>query len=149
HSIARIPHCNVHTQPSMLVHDRVSRNAVAMLAQTFGHHIFFLRLQHREPPNLVKISGETRFGSDDRQAGGLGHYSALLRLLPPRSAGRAPNRYIEPGGAGVFVSPPHFPLAPAGGGKGNCCNRERLQNEPYTDNAAKTARWRHFTVTGT
>ena len=36
----------------------VRRFAVAVLAPALGEHVFFLRLQHREPPDFLKITGE-------------------------------------------------------------------------------------------
>jgi hypothetical protein len=49
----------------MTGHELVSRNAVTVLTPTLGQHVFFLRLQHREPPDLIKVPAETRFGRDD------------------------------------------------------------------------------------
>ena len=35
--------------------------AVAVLAPALGQHEFFLRFQHREPPDLFQIPGEAGF----------------------------------------------------------------------------------------
>src|SRR5580704_8504243 len=37
------------------------RVAVAVLAPALGQHEFFLRFQHREPPDLFQVPGETAF----------------------------------------------------------------------------------------
>src|SRR5947209_6443093 len=51
----------------------VRRVAIAVLAPALGQHVFFLALQHREPPDFLKIMGEARFGRKDRQGRGAGH----------------------------------------------------------------------------
>src|SRR5262245_39083167 len=60
--------------------------AVAVLAPAAGQHVFFLRLQHWEPTDLVQILRKTGFGLECRQCGGTGHDSALLTC--PRFIGR-------------------------------------------------------------
>ena len=44
-----------------------------MLAKSWREHVFFLRFQHREPPDFLEISGKAVFGSDDRQRRSVGH----------------------------------------------------------------------------
>ncbi len=71
----------------MARHEPVRRFAVAMLAPALGQHVFFLRFQHREPPDLFEISGKAGFAGQDRQGSSLGHDSALLNGAPA-SGGR-------------------------------------------------------------
>ena len=40
----------------------VRRLAVAVLAPALGQHVFLLPLQHWEPPDFLKITGEAGFG---------------------------------------------------------------------------------------
>jgi hypothetical protein len=35
-----------------------------MFTPALRQHVFFLRLQHREPPDLLKITGQTAFGGE-------------------------------------------------------------------------------------
>jgi hypothetical protein len=52
---------NLGHEPQMAGDELVRRVAVAVLAPALGQHIFFLALQHREPPDLIKImSGMSR-----------------------------------------------------------------------------------------
>ena len=46
----------------MTVDELVRRLVVAVLAPALGQHVLFVRLQHREPPDLAKITGEAGFG---------------------------------------------------------------------------------------
>src|SRR5262249_37912070 len=46
----------------MTVDKLVRRRVVAVLAPAFGQHILFVRLQHRELPDLPKVTGEAGFG---------------------------------------------------------------------------------------
>ena len=43
----------------------VRRLAVAMLAPALGEHVFLLRLQHREPLDLLQVAGKPRLARDD------------------------------------------------------------------------------------
>ena len=43
----------------------VCRVAVAVLAPALGQHEFFLRFQHREPPDFIEIAGQAGFGRED------------------------------------------------------------------------------------
>jgi hypothetical protein len=45
---------------------------VVVLAPTLGEHVFFPVLQHRKPPDLLKILGEAGFGRKDRGGRGAG-----------------------------------------------------------------------------
>src|SRR5437588_12646143 len=60
----------------------VCRIAVAMLAPALGQHVLFLRLQHREPPDVLEIARKAGFGGYDRQGRGTGHGSALSWFAP-------------------------------------------------------------------
>src|SRR5437016_1667796 len=55
----------------------VRRVAIAVLAPALGKHVFFLALQHREPPDFLKIMGEAGFGRKDQQGRVAGHDQAL------------------------------------------------------------------------
>src|ERR1700689_5381704 len=64
--------------------------AVAVLAPAFGQHKFFLRFQHRKPPDFFQIPGQTGFARQNGQCSSLGHDSALHILAPAmRRANRA------------------------------------------------------------
>src|SRR5260370_21900574 len=67
------------------------RVAVAMFAPALGQHVFFLPLQHGEPPNSLEIPGETGFNRRNRQVRGVGHDSALQVASADRRA-IAPSR---------------------------------------------------------
>jgi hypothetical protein len=69
-------------QPQMAGDEPVRRLAVAVLAPALGQHVFLLRFQHREPPDLFEISGQTAFGGNDRQSRCTGH-EAPSKCLPP------------------------------------------------------------------
>jgi hypothetical protein len=56
--------------------------AIAMLTPALGQHVFFLRFEHREPPDFIEIVAETGFGLEDRQRGCTGHDSALSYMPP-------------------------------------------------------------------
>jgi hypothetical protein len=59
---------------SQMAGDELVRGVtVAVLAPALGQHVFFLALQHREPPDLLKITGEAGFGRKDRPGRGAGH----------------------------------------------------------------------------
>jgi hypothetical protein len=73
-------------------------------------------------------------------------------LCPRNRRAKAPGRSIEPVGALGFVGPAlPSPLLGKGRRRGLLQPRTiaRCSDAPYTDNAAITARWRHFTVTQT
>jgi hypothetical protein len=44
----------------------MGRGSVAMLTPALRQHVFFLRLQHWEPPDLFKITGQTAFSGENR-----------------------------------------------------------------------------------
>ena len=46
----------------MTVHELICRLMVAVLAPALGQHVFFVRFQHRDPPDFLKIAGEAGFG---------------------------------------------------------------------------------------
>src|SRR5262245_66647048 len=70
----------------------VRRIAVAMLAPALGQHVFILRFQHRKPPDFLQIAGKAGFGSENRQSGSTGHFSALQEFAPGSSGGRTTHR---------------------------------------------------------
>src|SRR5262249_35690622 len=69
--------------------------AVAVLAPALRQHEFVLRFQHREPPDLLKISGKAGFGRQNWQNCSAGHYSAL-QSLPPVTGGQSTPPVPEP-----------------------------------------------------
>src|ERR1700737_2753606 len=50
---------------------------ISVLAPALGQHVFFLSLQHREPPDFLKVMGKAGFGRKDRQGRVAGHDQAL------------------------------------------------------------------------
>ena len=46
-------------------HELVRRLAILMFAPALGQHKFLLRLQHREPLDLLQIAGKSRFTRND------------------------------------------------------------------------------------
>src|SRR4051812_1736177 len=85
-----------------------------MLAPALGQHVLFLRLQHREPPDLLEIARKPGFGGYQRQGRGTGHGSALSLFAPIWRA--------------VLVTPPPEPETATH--HCNCEARPQLQ-EPY------------------
>ena len=49
-------------QAQMTVDELVRRLVIAMLAPALGERVLFVRLQHREPLDLPKITGEAGVG---------------------------------------------------------------------------------------
>src|SRR5262245_8128281 len=66
-----------------------------MLAPALGQHVFFLRFQHGEPTDLLKVVGKTAFGGNNRQSRSTGHCSAL-QMFAPVSGGRSAPSLPEP-----------------------------------------------------
>src|SRR5499427_7333080 len=64
-------------EAQMTVDELVRRLVVAVLTPALGEHVLFVRFQHREPPDFLKIICEARFGRKDRQGRGGGHDQAL------------------------------------------------------------------------
>src|SRR6185312_13300165 len=64
-AIAAIAHGDLGHEPQMRSHQLVRRLAVPMLAPALGEHVFLLRLQHREPLDLLQVAGESRFARDN------------------------------------------------------------------------------------
>jgi hypothetical protein len=80
----------------MACHELVRRIAIAVLAPALGQHIFVLRFQHGEPPNLFKIAGEAGFGRQNWQCCSTGHCSALQKFAPGHTGGRSAPSLPEP-----------------------------------------------------
>ena len=57
-AVAAIAPGDVSDEAQMTVGELVRRLVVAVLAPALGQHVFFVRLQHREPPDLPKVTGE-------------------------------------------------------------------------------------------
>ena len=47
--------------------------AITVLAPALGQHVFFLPVQHREPPDFLIIMTDAGFGRKGRPSGGAGH----------------------------------------------------------------------------
>ena len=47
--------------------------AITVLAPALGQRVFFLRVQHREPLDFLKIMADAGFGRKDRPGGGAAH----------------------------------------------------------------------------
>ena len=65
-AIAPIAHSDFGYQPQMTGDELMRGIAVAVLAPALGQHVFFTRLQHREPPDFLEISSKSAFRGDDR-----------------------------------------------------------------------------------
>ena len=61
-AVAAIAHGDLGDEAQMAGDELVRRVAVAMLAPALGQHVFFLRFQHREPPDFFEIAGKAAFG---------------------------------------------------------------------------------------
>ena len=46
----------------MTIDELVRRPVVAVLAPALGEHVLFVRFQHRDPPDFLKIASEAGFG---------------------------------------------------------------------------------------
>src|SRR6185437_14115499 len=93
-TIATIAHGDLGHEPQMRSHQLVRRLTVPMLAPALGKHVFLLRLQHREPLDLLQVAGESRFARYDGKrrgheilqsepgatlcSGGLGRFDLLV-----------------------------------------------------------------------
>ena len=64
-AIAAIAHGDLGDEAQMAGDEPVRRVAVAVLAPALGQHVFFLRFQHREPPDFFEIAGKAGFGRED------------------------------------------------------------------------------------
>ena len=60
-AVAAIAHGDLGHETQMAGDEPMRGVAVAVLAPALGQHEFFLRLQHREPPDFFKIAGEAGF----------------------------------------------------------------------------------------
>jgi hypothetical protein len=72
-AIAAVAHGDLGHEPQMAGDEPMRRIAVAVLAPALGQHIFLLRFQHREPPNLFQIPSQAGFTRQDWQSCSLGH----------------------------------------------------------------------------
>src|SRR5215467_5634416 len=84
---------------------------VTVLAPALGQHVFFLRFQHREPPDFLEISGKAVFSSDDRQRSSMGHDCALHSVPPVIGGPFAPTLCKPPEPS--FVQPRNLTIATA------------------------------------
>ena len=48
--------------------------AITVLAPVLGQQVFFLPVQHREPPDFLKIMTDAGFARKGRPGGGAGHF---------------------------------------------------------------------------
>ena len=128
-AVAAIAHGDLGDETQMAGDELVRGVAVAVLAPALGQHVFFLRLQHREPPDFFEIAGKTAFGGDDRQ-------SAVRAML-------APSIRLPPISGGRYAPPLPEPTAH------RCCDREHRSQVQHTGlNGAKgRCAPRHTTVT--
>jgi hypothetical protein len=76
----------------MAGHKLVRRLAVTMLAPALGEHVFFARLQHREPADFVEVSSKSLVCGDDGESRNTGHDGAL----PILCASAVGKRFVYP-----------------------------------------------------
>jgi hypothetical protein len=77
-AIAAIPHGDLGRQAQMAGDEPMGRVVVAMLAPALGQHVFLLRFQHGEPPDLFQVMSKARLRSKHGSDCSLGH----IRDLP-------------------------------------------------------------------
>jgi hypothetical protein len=78
-TVAAIAAGDLGHEPQMAGDEPVRGVTVAGLGPTLSEHVFFPALQHREPPDLLKILGEAGFGRKDRGA------RIVVKLTTPAS----------------------------------------------------------------
>ena len=59
-------------QPQMANDEPVSGVAITVLTPALGQHVFFVRVQHREPLNLLEMTVDAGFGRNNRPGDGAG-----------------------------------------------------------------------------
>ena len=65
-AVAAIAHGDARDEPQMRRHQLVGGLRVLMLLPALGQHVLLVRLQHREPADLLEVAGEAAGAADDR-----------------------------------------------------------------------------------
>ena len=82
-AVAAIAHRDLGDEAQVRGDELVRGVAIVVFAPALGEHVFFLRLQHREPLDFGKISGKAGFTGNDRQSGGHKVLLATVRIQGP------------------------------------------------------------------
>ena len=69
-AIPAIAHGDLGDEPQMRGDELVRRLAIPMFSPALGQHVFLLRLQHREPLDLLQVAGKSRFTRNDGKRSG-------------------------------------------------------------------------------
>ena len=88
-AVAAIAHGDLGHQAQMRGDELVRRLAVPMLAPALGEHVFLLRLQHREPLDLLQVAGKPGFTRNDGKRRGHVFLGWRARSRPSPSALKA------------------------------------------------------------
>src|SRR5215471_285302 len=72
-TVAAIASGDLSDQPQMADDEPVSGVAIAVLTPALGQHVFFLRVQHGEPLDLLEMTVDAGFGLKHRPGDGAGH----------------------------------------------------------------------------
>ena len=72
-TVAAIAPGELSDQPQMANDEPVSGVAITGLTPALGQHVFFLRVQHREPLDVLKIMVDAGLGRKDRPGDATGH----------------------------------------------------------------------------
>src|SRR5215467_13178074 len=72
-TVAAITSGDLSDQPQMANDEPVSGVAIAVLTPALGQHVFFVRVQHREPLNLLEMTVDAGFGLEHWPGDGAGH----------------------------------------------------------------------------
>src|SRR5262249_44517334 len=72
-TVAAITSGDLSDQPQMANDEPVSGVAIAVLTPALGQHVFFLRVQHGEPLDLLEMTVDAGSGRNNRPGDGAGH----------------------------------------------------------------------------
>src|SRR5215472_11843597 len=72
-TVAAIASGDLSDQPQMAGDEPVSGVAITLPSQALGQQVFFPRVQHREPLDLLEMTVDAGFGRKDRPGDGAGH----------------------------------------------------------------------------
>jgi hypothetical protein len=82
-AVAAIAHGDLGHEPQMAGDEPMRGVTIFVLAPALRQHEFFLRFQHREPPDLFEVPGQAGFTRQYRQGSSVGHDSALSLIHAP------------------------------------------------------------------
>src|SRR5215467_14061636 len=72
-TVAAIASGDFGDQPQMAGDEPVSGVAITLPTPALGQHVFFLRVQHREPLDLLEMTVDAGFGRNNRPGDGARH----------------------------------------------------------------------------